>query len=331
MKTVTKFFPLAFLVITLVLGAFLLWDWLGGEDGGELACGKLTETRLISATVSFDSHNEGLIYIGDLVEFSVKVIYNHDRVEIKERSLQNFNISPYKRISQSGVETREHSQCSEKTISFTIQALDVSPGSKNRFEYTDSDDMKRQPLVEYVKDGILRSTVPTYEAPLVAPLTDGKVHRIPNKAKLYPVDHGSKRNISWIDIARFSTGLVIILILIAWIVSPYALAKWRGESSQDVSRPLLLGDLFPELSGTDKSHERLTCAYFRTEKLLKFLEAGSFRDDIGELFKERISIVFSEEFNEEQGSEILLRIRSLIEENWDEVFVVYEKIGEAWS
>ncbi len=332
MKVTAKFFQLALLFAAIIFVAFLFWDWRDSADAGELACGKLTERKLISSTGSFDSHSEGLIYIGDVVEFSVRVIYNHKRVEIKERSLQNFNLSPYKRLSQNGIETRKYSECSEKTISFTIQSLDVSPGSENRFEYLDSDDNERQPLVEYVKDGILGSVTPTYEAPFVAPLTDGEVHRISNNAKSYPFPRESKSDTSRLDITRFSSGLAIIFAVIAWIAAPYARAYWRGESSQDLSQPLSLRDLFPELwPGTGMPHERLTCAYFRIEKFIEFLEAGSLKEDLGQLFKESALLVFSGELSYEEESEILLKIRELIEKNWEEVVAVYENAREAWS
>jgi len=292
-KTAAKFSPLALLVIAFIFSTFLLWDWRDGGKDSELACGELTKSKLISATGSFNSHSEGLIYIGDVVEFSVRVIYNHKRVEIKERSLQNFNLSPYKRLSQSGVETRGHSECNEKSISFTIQALDVSPGSKNRFEYLDRDDRGRQPLVEYVKDGILGSVTPAYEAPLVAPLTDGGVRRISNNAKSYPLSQESSGDTSWLDIARFSMGLAIIFAVIAWVAAPYVRAYWRKESSQDVSRPLSLEDLFPELLRGGSPRERLTSAYFRIEKFLEFLEAGAFKDNLGRLLNKDAVFVFS--------------------------------------
>ncbi|MFY9457575.1 MAG: hypothetical protein WAP23_01430, partial [Candidatus Spechtbacterales bacterium] len=93
------------LLIALVFGGLLLWNWgVGGDESGAV-CGRLAkdnpdnDASKIVAIGKFVSHNESFIYIGDVLEFDLNVVYDHDRVEVKDRSMLNFNLSPYKVLS----------------------------------------------------------------------------------------------------------------------------------------------------------------------------------------------------------------------------------------
>ncbi len=271
-KCVRKAFVFAPLLIVFVFGGLLLWNWGVGRDDSDAICGTLVkddptnEATKIVATGKFTSHNEGFIYIGDIVEFELVVVYDHDRVEVKERSMLNLNLSPYKVLSQGDVVSKRHPLCSEKTIHFTLQALDVDPGSKNILKQVNSEGYESKPEIEYAGDGLVRTISPNYEAPYVATITGGEIRRLPDNAEKYPLPQKKQREKTWQDTARFSLGIVLTLWLIVWVGLPRVINKTKRKvAGKELTDPR---DLFPELYQDGDAHTRLVSAYFRLEGLL---------------------------------------------------------------
>lgn len=303
-KKAIKLSPFIVIFAIFIIGGLLLWDWRRGEDDSGAICHALKkdyptdDASKIIATGKFTSHNESFIYIGDIVEFKLRVLYDDDRVEVKERSILNFNLSPYKVVSQGEVVSKRHSQCSEKSIHFTLQALDVDPGSKNRFEYLNSEGHERTPQVEYAGDGLVRTIVPSYEAPYVVTVTDGEITRVPDNSEKYPLFQKSEREKTWQDTARFYIGIAMILGLISWIGLTVIIRKRKRAVEGEVNSDL--AGLFPELFGDGDSHERLVRAYFRLEEILE------------QSLREKVARAFSSDLTKEQEEEIILELREYV-------------------
>lgn len=304
-KKAIEFSPFIAIVAIFVLGGLLLWNWGVDRDDGGAICRMLKkdyptdDARQIIATGKFIPHNESFIYIGDIVEFELRVLYDHGRVEVKDLSMQNFNASPYNVVSQSDIATKRHSECSEKTIHFTLQALDVDPGSKNRFSYVNPEGLERKPEVEYAGDGLIETIAPSYEAPYVVTITHGEITRVLDNSEKYFLPQKSEREGTSQDTARFSLGIVLILGLIAWIGLPFVTRKIKRtiEVEEDVN----LEGLFPELFGDGYIHARLVRAYFRLEETLE------------PSLREKCSRVFSSDLTGEQEEEIILELRAYVE------------------
>jgi hypothetical protein len=300
-RKILNFLPLTALVAAFIFGILLLYDWGFGEDAGESPCGALKEYSQVEVTGEFHTHNKGFAYIGDIFDFELRVVYDPKRVEIKERSMQNFNLAPYRALSQSDISTKDYGDCSEKRIIFTIQALNVYPGAppyKNDFFVEDSEGSKREPRVDYIKDGAVGNRGPSYEELFIAPLTDGKVSALQAEEKKYLLPPEVKRGKSRNDIARFSLGIAMILGLATWVFAPYASAKFRrpkrAEQAADIK------SLFPELFADSNIHECLVSAYFRLE------------EELDEPLRAKVRGVFSGNLTEVEEKNLIDELRKYV-------------------
>lgn len=306
MRAKVKFAALALSgLVVLVLASLFVWRVVFYKDEDSFTC-----KESIATFGRFYTHNEGIAFIGDKLDFELRVLYEREQIDVIERSLINLKLSPYKVLSHTKVRGRRYENCGEKTIRFSLQALDVDTGRKNGFRYFSSEGYEQKPDIEYTEDGLLKTKgIDYYDPPLIVSLTDGKTRVLTSPAKSYPLGEnssGEMRFMGVLSIVLLTAGNAMFLTGIGGLVAWYIFSKRRvrGEDKEQVDLSIFFPELYDKSGET--SCQRLVRLYFSLKEHKKFMS--------DETLVRKVEQVFGGKYTEEDATALLKEVREFLEQ-----------------